>query len=123
MTTVMDDDDTVYLPVSPLVVQRDVVFEAYPTVVEAFRDTTFPFAADTPAMLISRRGEVSMLNFTGAFLWDALDGIRSVRALAELLSEVFAVEPHESVPTVRAFLKALYERQLITCATVLTLGS
>jgi hypothetical protein len=109
------DDDAIYMPVSPIVVQRDMAFGAYSTAVEALRDSAFTFPVDEPAMLVSRRGHVSRLNLTAAFLWDALDGTRSARDLAVLLGHVLAIGPEEARAAVHAFLTGMQEQELVVC--------
>lgn len=53
-----------------------------------------------------------LLNATGAFVWEQLDGIRSVSELGAAVAERFAVAPGQGTADVVQFLSSLLERNL-----------
>lgn len=53
-----------------------------------------------------------LLNATGVFVWDQLDGRRSVRELGAAVAEKFAVAPALAMADVVKFLSSLLERNL-----------
>lgn len=53
-----------------------------------------------------------LLNATGVFIWDQLDGRRPVRELGAAVAEKFAVDPAVAAADVADFLSNLLERNL-----------
>jgi hypothetical protein len=66
----------------------------FDTVQAALSSPQFDLAdpSDT-AMLISNRGQMYELNFSGALVWEALDGKKTAGDLAKLVADNFDVEP------------------------------
>ena len=53
-----------------------------------------------------------LLNATGAFVWERLDGRRPVRELGEAVAEEFAIDPATAAADVALFLASLLGRNL-----------
>ena len=53
-----------------------------------------------------------LLNATGSFTWEQLDGIRSVADLGVVVAAKFAIEPAPATADVVSFLAGLLERNL-----------
>ncbi|QGY39091.1 PqqD family peptide modification chaperone [Pseudodesulfovibrio cashew] len=53
------------------------------------------------------------LDEMGSFVWQRIDGRRSVRAIAQALVEEYEVQPREAELSVTAFLKTLGQRGII----------
>lgn len=70
-------------------------------------------------LLVPIRGQVAqcdnifILNQTGGFLWPLLDGSKSVKDLAALLSEHFEEPPDSTRSDVETFLAAMESRGLV----------
>jgi hypothetical protein len=110
----VDIDDAVFIRSSPLMVQKAAAFSSFATVVEALRDRDFQFDSEATAMLISRGGQISALNITGAFLWDCLDGMRTISELVDELCGVFDVNHREARQTIHLFIEGLRQQGLVS---------
>jgi hypothetical protein len=53
-----------------------------------------------------------LLNATGSYTWEQLDGIRSVAELGAAVAAQFAIEPALATADVVSFLSSLLERNL-----------
>lgn len=66
---------------------------------------------DGEALIVNaERGEIVVLNATGAFLWPLLDGTRDVATLVTLTCDEFDVDPAIARADVEIFLSSLDER-------------
>lgn len=54
-----------------------------------------------------------LLNPTGVFVWERLDGMRCIRELAEAVAEGFGVDVETARADVAPFLASLLERKLV----------
>jgi hypothetical protein len=54
-----------------------------------------------------------LLNSTGAFIWERLDGRRQVRILGEAMAQAFKIESGRAVTDVLDFLAVLLENNLV----------
>jgi hypothetical protein len=54
-----------------------------------------------------------LLNTTGVFVWEQLDGHRPVGELGEAVAGKFAIDPAVAVADVSGFLSSLIERNLV----------
>jgi hypothetical protein len=77
-----------------VLVQRDISIVEFDSVEAALSSPEFdlPDPRDT-AMLVSNRGQMYELNFSGALVWESLDGKKTPGDLAKLVAETFDVEP------------------------------
>ena len=57
-----------------------------------------------------------LLNTTGVFVWEHLDGRRRVRDLGELLARHFAIEPETATEDAANFLSRLLDHNLVEMA-------
>ena len=60
-----------------------------------------------------RQGVVRVLNITGAFLWDRIDGRRSVAELASEMAERYEVSPDQAQKDALTFFEDLAQRGVI----------
>jgi len=58
-------------------------------------------------------GKVKVLNQVGAFIWDKIDGIRSIYELVNAITREFEVDEERATEDVASFLKLLRERNMI----------
>ena len=54
-----------------------------------------------------------LLNTTGVFVWEQLDGQRQVGELGEVVAGKFAIDPAVAAADVSGFLASLIERNLV----------
>ena len=70
---------------------------------------------DEEAVLVSpERGEVKVINQTGALIWKNLDGHNSIGQLVELVCREYRVDREAAEKDLMEFLDALFMRGLIT---------
>lgn len=67
---------------------------------------------DGAAVLDMRRGSISTLNPTGAYVWLALERGESEEAIVESLARETGMSPEVIGPDVRKFMEALMARDL-----------
>ena len=53
-----------------------------------------------------------LLNATGVFVWEQLDGARPLRELGEAVAQAFAADPAAATADAASFLASLLERNL-----------
>jgi hypothetical protein len=58
-----------------------------------------------------------LLNATGAFIWEQLDGQRPVRDLGAAVAKAFGADPDAATADVMGFLSSLLERNLAEFAS------
>jgi len=58
-------------------------------------------------------GKVKVLNQVGAFIWDKIDGIRTIEELVEDTIREFDVNEDQAAKDIINFLKLLEERNMI----------
>lgn len=74
--------------------------------------------AEGDAVIVhARSGKVSVVNHVGAFIWNQIDGKKSVQEIIEEVVRAFDVSPEQARADTLAFLQSLAERQLITLNT------
>ena len=72
------------------------------------------FRVDSEGILVHpQNGKVRVLNPTGTFIWDLIDGIISVNEIINRVDSVYACHPDFLQSEVAVFLKELSERSLI----------
>ena len=59
-------------------------------------------------------GRLSVLNEVGAFIWEMIDGQRSIEAIVQGVVDTFDVSSAQARQDVQTFMAALTERQLVT---------
>jgi len=64
-------------------------------------------------LVMPREGKVKVLNQVGAFIWDKIDGIRSIYELVNAITREFEVDEERATEDVASFLKLLRERNMI----------
>lgn len=69
---------------------------------------------DEAVLVLPARGEVKVLNEVGARIWELSDGNRTVREIARIICEEYAVEADAAEADTLAFLKDLLDRGAIT---------
>jgi len=62
----------------------------------------------------ARSGKVNVVNYVGAFIWNQIDGKKSVQEIIEEVVRTFDVSPEQAHDDTVAFLQSLAERHLIT---------
>lgn len=71
--------------------------------------------ADGDAVIVhARSGKVNVVNHVGAFIWNQIDGRKSVQDIIEHVVRTFNVSPEQARQDTIAFLQSLAERNLIT---------
>ncbi len=65
-------------------------------------------------VVLPSRGKIEVLNDVGARIWSLVDGARSVREIASVVSMEYKVEPVEAEADSLAFLEDLARRGAIT---------
>ncbi len=70
-------------------------------------------SGEEAVLILPAQGKVKVLNATGTFIWEKLDGTRTLEEIAQALSQVYDVPPTEALQDVLAFVAALAERGLV----------
>lgn len=69
---------------------------------------------DNEAVLVlAERGEVKVLNEVGARIWSLVDGQRSIRIIARMISEEYQVDGLQAQEDTLAFIQNLEERHVL----------
>ena len=64
-------------------------------------------------LVMPKEGKVKVLNHVGAFIWDKIDGIRSIKELVGDIIREFDVNEDQAAKDVIYFLKLLKEKNMI----------
>ena len=64
-------------------------------------------------LVLPQEGKVKVLNPVGAFVWERLDGSRTLQSVADMLCREYAVSPAQAAQDVLDFAASLLERGLI----------
>jgi len=64
-------------------------------------------------LVMPREGKVKVLNQVGAYIWDKIDGIRTIEELVEDTIREFDVNEDQAAKDIINFLKILKERNMI----------
>lgn len=102
-----------------VVVQRVLAFANYRTIADALHDPNFVFSSNDTAIAISNRGAAQKRgvtlagNLLTAFVWELLDGTRSVEAVTELIVTRFDVDCETARRDIDVLLKAFKSYELI----------
>lgn len=98
--------------------QRSMAFAGYPSVQAALGSVLFKAPSSAAhVVMISNHGELCQMNLVAGFLWEALDGQRSVGELAASVAHTFAVDAATAVRDARDVLGRLAELGLVIEAT------
>ncbi len=81
---------------------------------QSLSEVVLQAAEDELVLVLPAEGQVKVLNSTGAFIWQRLDGRSSLQEIADALSGEFAIDPESALQDVLAFTRSLLERGLIT---------
>jgi hypothetical protein len=74
-------------------------------------------AGDEAVLLHPLQGKVSVLNDVGATVWELIDGHRSIRQIAILVSRQFDIDPHTAEADTLNFLAELAERGVVSMSS------
>ncbi len=91
-----------------------MAYVMYEDVPSGLDDPNFCFgSADDTALLISDHGQLFELNVVGAFIWDLLDGRRTVGEIIERLAESFDVDRATAERDLMQILQELFARGMV----------
>ena len=106
----MDTATAIYTPRPDLIVQRSMAFFGYDSIAAALANADFDAGPDDDAaMLVSDHGQLFELNLAGAFVWEHMDGKRSIVDVADRVAEAFDVPPDKARRDIEVLLEE-YER-------------
>lgn len=73
-----------------LMIQRDFSIMPYESVPNALKDASYQFPdAEEPAMVVSKNGKLFTLNLTAAFIFDLIDGQKTLSDIMQQFDNVF----------------------------------
>ena len=81
--------------------------------IAAHPDVILQESGDEAVLILPARGQVKVLNDTGAFIWKNLNGKHTLEEIAQALSRAYAVQSEDALRDVLAFVGALAERGLV----------
>lgn len=111
--------NAVYKIGTGLMVQRSMVFANYPSVSVALRDPNFEFPdPDDIAMMISKRGEMFELNLLGAFVWELMDGTKTVEAISNEIVKIFSVDKQTVYNDLSILIQNMIELGIVNVVTM-----
>lgn len=64
-------------------------------------------------LVLTTKAKVKVINDSAAFIWQHADGTRSIREIAALLSEEYAVELEQAQQDVLSFVKQLVQEEIL----------
>ncbi|PKN86386.1 MAG: hypothetical protein CVU46_07830 [Chloroflexi bacterium HGW-Chloroflexi-8] len=64
-------------------------------------------------LVIPQEGKVKVLNHVGAFIWDKIDGIHTIKELIDHIIREFEVNEDQAAKDVIYFLNLLKEKNMI----------
>jgi hypothetical protein len=69
---------------------------------------------ETEAVLVlASKAQVKVLNETGAFIWSAVDGKRSIKEISKLVSDEFAVDQEQAEQDTLEFVLDLKDKGIV----------
>lgn len=74
---------------SDVLAQRDLALAGYGGIAEALDSDDFDFPPEQTAVLLSDHGEMFDLNLVGGYVWELLDGSRTVDDIADEVAGIF----------------------------------
>jgi hypothetical protein len=94
--------------------QRDISLFPYSDISSALHDARFSRPGPDEAMImVARRGKRYELNLVAAFVWENIDGERTIDDLAEMLVAHFAVDTTRARSDLESLGNQLLELDLI----------
>lgn len=104
-----------------LLIQRDLMLEAYPSIEDAIRDETFELPEpDEPMLLISDHGKLFEFNLVAAFIWEKLQAGLSNERIIDSLQRSFEVTAQVAERDLDGFVRFLRHISLIDVASSTT---
>ena len=88
-------------------IQLDSIPVMYPTVVGRIVD-------QEAVLVLPEQGQVKVLNPVGARIWTMIDGIRTIREIAALISQEYEVAPLQAEDDAMQFIRDLEQRKVLT---------
>lgn len=109
--------DTVLTQRRDLRQQRAMAFAGYESLSDALadRNLTAPPPEDF-AVMLSNHGEMFQLNLVGAYVWEKIDGTRSVGEIVDLVHATFRVDWERAKSDVTSLINRLDELGLVLSA-------
>ena len=107
-------DETVLRQRRDLRQQHSLALLGYETIPAALADPTYtpPPAAD-PALMLSNHGELFQLNLVAGFVWDSIDGGRTVDGLVSAVTATFDTDRDRADLDVKALLRRMDDLDLV----------
>jgi len=103
-----------FVPRADLLVQRDLMLEAYPSIADAIRDAAFDLPeADEAVLLVSDHGKLYEFNLVAAFIWEKLQGGSPLDEIVSGLSTSFDVTAEVAERDLDGFLRFLKHIALV----------
>ncbi len=65
-------------------------------------------------LVLPEQGQVKVLNPVGARIWTMIDGVRTIREIAALISQEYEVESAQAETDTIQFIRDLQERKVLT---------
>ena len=91
-----------------IVSQQDIAFASYENTTAALADPAFEWDdLDETAGMFSDQGRLFELNLVAAFVWDLIDGQRSIRQIKNNVVSQFDVDKAEAEADVEEVMEAL----------------
>jgi Coenzyme PQQ synthesis protein D (PqqD) len=103
----------IYKTHSSLMVQRNMAFANYPSVFVALSDPDFEFPSpDDMAMMISKRGELFEVNLLGAFVWELMDGTKTIETISDEVVNIFNIDKETAYSDLAILIENMLELDL-----------
>lgn len=65
-------------------------------------------------LVLPEQGQVKVLNPVGARIWTMIDGIRTIREIADLICQEYEVDPSQAEEDAIQFISDLHQRNVLT---------
>lgn len=93
--------------------QLTLPFRRYCTIQDALQSHTLDVSIDDIALVLSRRGQLSELNLTGALIWEVLAQPKIYSELADAIKQHFDVDAEDWEVDLQALLFRLIDLRLV----------
>ncbi len=102
--------NAVYKTSTRLMVQCSMAFANYPSVFAALSDPNFEFpSSDDIAMMLSKRGEMFELNLLGAFVWELMDGTKTIDTISSEIVKIFSIDKQTAYSDLAILIENMLE--------------
>lgn len=100
----------VYKISTGLMVQCSMAFANYPSVLDALSDPNFEFpSSDNIAMMVCKQGEMFELNLLGAFVWELMDGTKTIDTILDKIVNMFSIEKQTAYSDLAILIENMIE--------------